>query len=423
MSTFTDNTPVFHTHLLSNGLQIIGQSMPDFESVAVSYYVRTGARDEQDLSIAGVSHFLEHMVFKGTQTLDWQQLKREFTKIGAEKNGFTSIESTIYYLRVVSEYLDRAVDLLSAMTTPLLDEHNFETEKEVIINEIARSEEQPQGHASRQMMHTYFGNHPLGNFVLGSRESIRGMRIEQMRDYWQRRYAANNLILSVAGKFDWDHLVGLAEQHSGHRHTGDAHRDVTSYEPPHPINNIMLDKKLKQQILMIAMPAVDAKDPDYYAAVLGASILGHSSGSRLYWNIRQKGLAQSTGSNIRAMEGAGIMLMEANTTPDKAPRVLKLLQTELDHLLNDGIQDDELRRAKEKWISSTVLNSESTYARMRALATDWQIEGRLISIEEEIARIEHVTTADVMRTLHRFPLREKQVITTLGPLSEKELLA
>jgi predicted Zn-dependent peptidase len=121
------------------------------------------------------------------------------------------------------------------------------------------------------------------------------------------------------------------------------------------------------------------------------------------------------------MEGAGIMFMEADTTPDQAPRVLKLLQAELDHLLNNGIQEDELRRAKDKWISSTVLNSESTYARMRALAFDWLIEGRLISIDEEIARIEHVTTADVMRTMCRFPLREKQVLTTLGPLSEDAL--
>jgi predicted Zn-dependent peptidase len=423
MSTSTANDPVYHTYRLSNGLQIIGQSMPDFESVAVSYFVRTGARDEQDLNIAGVSHFLEHMIFKGTQTLDWQQLKREFTRIGAEKNGFTSIESTVYYLRVLSEYLDRALDLLSAMMTPLLDEQDFETEKEVIINEIARSEEQPRRYASRQMLHTYFGNHPLGNFVLGSRESIREMRIEQMRDYWQRRYAANNLILSVAGMFDWDHLVDLSEQHFGDRHSGDASRDVTSYEPTHPINNILVDKKLKQQILMIAMPAVDVKDPDYYAAVLGAIILGHSGGSRLYWNIRQKGLAQSTGSSIWAMEGAGIMLIEANTTPDQAPRVLKLLQAELDHLLSNGIQEDELRRAKDKWISGTVLNSESTFARMRALASDWLIDGRLISIDEEIARIEQVTTANVMRTLCRFPLREKQVLTTLGPLREKELFA
>ncbi len=173
----------YHTHQLSNGLQIVSQSMPDFESVALCFYVRTGARDEADAWIAGISHFLEHMIFKGTKTLGWQELKQAFTRIGAEKNGFTSIDYTIYYFRVLGEYLDRAMELLSEMMVPRLDEHDFETEKEVIVNEIARSEEQPHSLAYRHMVHAYFGEHPLGNYVLGSRESIRSMRIEQMRDY------------------------------------------------------------------------------------------------------------------------------------------------------------------------------------------------------------------------------------------------
>ena len=170
--------PLYHTYQLSNGLQIVGQSMPDFESVALCFYVHTGARDEEDIHVSGIFHFLEHMIFKGTETLDWQQLKQEFTKIGAEKNGFTSVESIVYYLRVLGEYLDRALKLLSDMMVPRLDEHDFETEKEVIINEIARSEDLPRGFAYRRMMHAYFCKHPLGNYVLGSRESIRSMQLE-----------------------------------------------------------------------------------------------------------------------------------------------------------------------------------------------------------------------------------------------------
>src|SRR5713101_9299888 len=208
-----NNGTVFHTHRLSNGLQIVAQPMPDFESVAVSFYVRTGSRDEQDPSIAGVSHFLEHMVFKGTKTLDWQEITLAFNKIGAELNAFTSHEATVYYARVLGEYLDRAVELLSDMMYPRLAESDFETEKEVIVNEIARSEDQPYNLAYRRMMQTYFGNHPLGHDVLGSRESIRDMQIEWMRDYWNHRYAANNLILAIAGNFNWEHVVSLAEKH------------------------------------------------------------------------------------------------------------------------------------------------------------------------------------------------------------------
>src|SRR5947209_9894093 len=231
MTETTANGTVFHTHTLSNGLQIVGQPMPDFESVAVSYYVRTGSRDEPDPSIAGVSHFLEHMVFKGTKTLDWQEITLAFNKIGAELNAFTSHEATVYYARVLGEYLERAVELLSDMMYPRLVESDFETEKEVIINEIARSEDQPYNLAFRRMMQTYFGTHPLGHDVLGSRESIRNMRIEQMRDYWKRRYAANNIILAIAGNFHWEHVVSLADKHCANWQTGESGRQVSPYEP------------------------------------------------------------------------------------------------------------------------------------------------------------------------------------------------
>jgi predicted Zn-dependent peptidase len=423
MTETTANGTVFYTHRLNNGLQIVGQPMPDFESVAVSYYVHTGSRDEKDPDIAGVSHFLEHMVFKGTEKLDWQEITLAFNKIGAELNAFTSHESTVFYARVLGEYLDRAVELLSDMMYPRLAESDFEMEKEVIINEIARSEDQPYNLAYRRLIQTYFGDHPLGHDVLGTRESIRGMHIQQMRNYWQSRYAANNLVLSVAGNFDWQHIIELAEQHSNNWRTGNAGRDVAHYEPAQSINNIMIDEKLKQQIMLIAMPAVDVKDPDYYPAILGSSILGDSDGSRLYWNIHQRGLAESASAGVWAMEGTGIMLMEANSTPENAPGVLKLLRAELGNMLDEGIHEDELRRAKDKWISGIVLSSESTFSRMRSLASDWVTEGRLVSVEEEVERVEKVTAEDVMRAFHRFPMREKQVLTTLGPLSEQELLA
>ncbi len=417
------NGMVFHTHRLANGLQILGQPMPDFESAALSFYVCTGSRDEPDQSIAGVSHFLEHMVFKGTQTLDWQQITLEFSKIGAEINAGTSHESTVYYARVLGEYMERAFELLSDMMYPRLSESDFTTEKEVIVNEIARSEDQPYNRAVRRMMQVYFGEHPLGHDVLGSPESIRGMRIEQMRDYWNRRYAANNMILAVAGKFDWDLLVRLAEKHCADWRTGDAGRDVRPYQPARSLNEIILDKNLKQQILLLSMPAIDEKDPDRYAAELGVSILGDGDGSRLYWNVYQKGLAESASAFLWTMDGTGILIMEANSTPEQAPQVMKMLRDELDSLLADGIYEDELRRAKDKLISHMVLSSESTFARMRSLSADWVTEGRLVSVDEEVERVEKVTIEDVMRVLRRLPLREKQVLTTLGPLSEAELLA
>jgi predicted Zn-dependent peptidase len=308
------------------------------------------------------------------------------------------------------------------MMQPRLDENDFLTEKEVIINEIARSEDRPYGLAYRRMLKTYFGKHPLGNYVLGTRESIRALPIELMHHYWRQRYGASNLILSVAGNFDWEQLLSLAELHCGDWHRGENGRIYTPYTPEYAHQNIMVDPHLKQQILLITMPSLDLSDPDYYTAVLAANILGDREGSRLYWNIRQQGLAVSTGSTIRSMEDTGILLLEANTLPEQASIVRRMLLDELDLLVTQGVQEDELRRAKDKRIRDQVLSSESTYNRMRVLASDWVIEKRLLTLDEKIARIERVTSADIMRTLQRFPIQEKQVLTTLGPLNAEELL-
>ena len=230
------------------------------------------------------------------------------------------------------------------------------------------------------------------------------------------------MIQAVDGKFDWDQLVGLAEKYCSDWRTGEAGRVVRPYEPARSINDIIVDKNLKQQIMLISMPAVDEKDPDRYAAELGASILGDGDGSRLYWNIYQKGLAESASAFLWSMDGTGMLVMEANSTPEQAPQVMKMLHAELDSLLADGIYEDELRRAKDKMISHMVLSSESVSSRMRSLSNDWVVEGRLLTVDEEVERIEKVTKDDVMRVLRRLPLREKQVLTTLGPLDEAELL-
>jgi predicted Zn-dependent peptidase len=412
------------THRLANGLQIVGQVMPEFESVALSYAVRAGACDEHDPCLSGVSHFLEHMVFKGTATLDWQQLKQAFTRIGAQKNGSTSVGRTIYYLRVQAEYVDQAFRLLSEMMFPRLDARDFEQEKEVIINEIARSEDSPSNYARRQMMRTHFRTHPLGNDVLGSRESIRTMCIEQMRDYWEQRYGAGNMVLAVAGKFDWDHLVDVVEQTCGEWRAGIADRVVDYYEPPQATSTILVEECLKQQIMLLSMPmTTGAKDADAEVAELVASILGHPNGSRLYWRIRQKGLAQTARSTLWSLEGTGLLFLEAMTTPAQAPHVLRLLREEVEGLVRDGIDEQELRRAKDKRTTGIVLGAESTYGCMRKLSSDWMYEEHLYSMQEAIARVEQVTSEDVMRVLGRFPLREKQVLTTLGPLSERDLLS
>src|SRR5579875_985718 len=422
MTSILSADMMLHAHTLKNGLQIVGQPMPDYESVALAYYVHTGSRNEHEPGLFGISHFLEHMTLKGSQTMNWEQLSQEFQNIGAVVNAFTSYESTMYHARVISEYLDQAMILLSSLMHPRLDEHDFESEKEVIVNEIARAEEQPYKLVHRHMMQAYFGEHPLGHDVLGTRESIREMRLEQMRDYWQRRYVANNLILTIAGKFDWKQIVELAEEHCAHWRAGEVGHAREPYELPQSGTHITVNPKLNQQIVLIAMPSVNIYDHDYYAVQLACNALGKKD-SRLYWNIHQKGLVESISANIWAFEDSGILFVEANSSQQDAPQVLKLLYDELDNWLENGIEEGELRRSKNKWISSLVLDNESPFFRMRSLANDWVIESRLLSLDEEIERIETVTIQDIHRALGRFPMHAKRLLVSLGPLAKNDLLS
>lgn len=415
---------VLQMHRFANGLQIVGQSMPDAESVALAYYVPTGSRDEYGPSLEGISHFLEHMLFKGTATLDRHQLDQEFTRIGARRNGFTSIEMTFYYIQLLPEHLERGMELLSAMMYPRLLAQEFVDEKAVILNEIARAEDQPKSVALRHLLRAYFGEQPLGNNVLGTRESIRDLQLDQVRTYWQDRYVAQRVVLSIAGKFDWESFLHLAEGHTGEWQRGSSgagSRIICAYEPAHSGRRVVVDLHRQQQIVLLAMPFVARESPDYVAAQMAASILGRSTGSRLYWRLVHQGLAVSASASLWAFEGTGLLLLRADSTPANAREVVRLLQEALDQLVEAGPTEDEVQRATALWKSAFLLSAEHPYAQMRSQALDWLVEKRLVPLAEWSARIAQVTAEDVQRVLQRFPLREKQVLTAYGPLSKQEL--
>ncbi|MGZ3581552.1 MAG: M16 family metallopeptidase [Ktedonobacterales bacterium] len=405
------------THTLPNGLQILGQRMPDLESISVCFHVRTGSRDEHDPALYGVSHFLEHMVFKGTARRDAEQITLDFNKMGAEFNAFTSVEQTVYYARVLGDYLPDAVDLLSDMMRPRLDAQDFAMERNVILEEIARSEDVPTNQAYRKLLGTYFEGTSLSHEVLGTRQSIRELSVEQMRDYHARRYAANNLILAIAGNFDWERLVALAEEKCGAWTQGDAGRDAQPFLPGRSTSRVIVKPQQQQQIMLLAWPAVSEQDKDYYAAVLASMVLGDGTGSRLFWNIYQKGLAETAVASLSPFDHTGMMIAFVSTTPEHAPGVLELVRAELKSMQDDGVQEDELRRAKDKLVSRVVLDGESAYSRMQDLAYTWVVERRLRTIEEEMAEIERVTMEDVRRVLDRFPYTDRHVLLTYGPLN------
>jgi predicted Zn-dependent peptidase len=402
---------------LPNGLQILGQQMPDLESISLCFHVRTGSRDEYDPAVFGVSHFLEHMVFKGTKSRSADDITLEFNLMGAEFNAFTSVEQTVYYARVLGEYLPRAIDLLGDMMRPRLDPQDFDMERNVILEEIARSEDVPTSQAYRKLLQTYFRGYPLGHEVLGTRDSIRELRVEQMREYHERRYAANNMILAVAGNFEWQQLLALAAEKCGSWASGEEGRDAQEIVPAESLTRMLVKPQQKQQIVLLAWPSVSFQDKDLYAAQLAAMVVGDGTGSRLFWNVYQKGLAETAVASLSPFDNTGMMVAFISTTPDHAPAVLELVRAELRDVQENGVQDAELRRAKDKLVSRTVLDGESAFSRMQDLSYTWVAEHRLRTIEEEMEEIERVTMEDVRRVLDRFPYTDHQVLTAYGPLA------
>lgn len=242
-----------------------------------------------------------------------------------------------------------------------------------------------------------------------------------MRDYWRQRYSANNLILAVAGNFQWEQVLELAERFCANWPSGDAGRARQAYAPAAALTAICTKEKLQQEQILMAFPSLGLEDPDYYAMELACMVLGDGTGSRMFWNIHQKGLAEAAVAGLMALDGTGLVELYATTSPDNAPEVLRLMQSELKTLVKEGVQEDELRRAKDKLISQIVLGAEHTASRMQALPSTWLSEGKLKSAEDEVADVEAVTVEKIRETLARFPILDKLVVTAYGPLDEQAL--
>jgi predicted Zn-dependent peptidase len=242
-----------------------------------------------------------------------------------------------------------------------------------------------------------------------------------MRDYHTRRYTPNNMVLAIAGNFDWQAVLDLAGEKCGDWGSSEAGRETPEILPEKSVAQVIVKPGQQQQIVLLAWPSVSSQDKDLYAAQLAAMILGDGTGSRLFWNVYQKGLAETAVASLSPFDRTGMMVTFVSTTPDHAPGVLELVHAELKGMQDGAVQEDELRRAKDKLISHTVLDGESPFSRMQDLAYTWVAEHRLRTIEQEMEEIERVTQADIRRVLDRFPYTDRQVLLAYGPLEAAAL--
>src|SRR5262249_23940116 len=255
----------FHSHVLKNGLRIIGETSPSARSVALGFFVRTGSRDEGP-TVAGVTHFLEHMVFKGTPNRSAFDVNRDFDSIGAHYNAFTSEENTVFYAAILPEYIPQAVDILADILRPSLRVKDFEMEKNVIIEEIGMYEDQPTWSAYDHAKRIYFANHPLGNSILGTAESIRALTRDQMRAYFKRRYIPGNITVVAAGNFSLKQLVELVEQHYGGWAKGEAQPAPLQETSGSGAFQLLTKPKVTQEHVILMAGGPPADSPLKYAA-------------------------------------------------------------------------------------------------------------------------------------------------------------
>jgi predicted Zn-dependent peptidase len=406
----------FHHHVLSNGLTLIGETSPSARSVAVGFFVRTGARDETP-ELSGVSHFLEHMVFKGTPHRSSFDVNRDFDRIGASYNAFTSEENTVFYAAILPEYLPKAVDILADILRPSLRGDDFDMEKNVIIEEIGMYDDQPMWCAYDHAKKTFFADHPLGNSVLGTKESVGGLTCERMQAYYDRRYVAPNITLSIAGNFAWPDIVALAERHCGGWPKGSAGRQGIRPAPFTQSQQAMSKSKVAQEHVLVLSPGPGASDRLRYAADTLAMIIGDDSGSRYHWALVDPGLVESADMSFHDYDGAGAYFTSFSCEPDNTADNLAIVRNILRQVQAEGVTAEELTQAKSKILSRVVRGSERPMGRMQALGMAWTYLRKYRSVDDELVSYEAVGLADIRALLDRYPF-ERLSVFALGPLEQ-----
>ena len=407
----------FLQHTLPNGLEIVVERNAAAYSTALGFFVKAGSRDEDD-SLAGVSHFLEHMAFKGTPTRSAEDVNREFDEMGAHYNAFTNEENTAYYATVLPEHQDWATQLLADILRPSLREDDFDTEKQVIIEEIRMYDDQPPFGADDQCRALYYGRHPLGRSVLGTVESVEGLSVAAMREYHRRRYSPGNIVLAGAGRVDFDGLVAQAERCCA-EWPAEANGRKTASAVANTAFRALHKEIAAQQYFLRLSAAPAAEDDDRYAAKLLATVLGDDSGSRLYWELVDPGLAEHASLGHSEHKDAGVMMTYMVCNPDRAVENIRRVIDLFRRAEAEGISGDELEQAKNKVRSRIVLGAERPRGRLFSVAGNWIYRRQHRPVELDLDIVSSIALDDLSAVLAKYPLTRAASVT-IGPLAGLE---
>lgn len=385
---------------LKNGLRIIGERIPHFRSVSVGFWVGSGSQYETP-DEAGLSHFLEHMVFKGTQKRTTRQIAEEMDKVGGQLNAFTSKECTCFYAKVVDEHLPLAMDVLSDLVTaPIFDPAELEKEKGVVIEEINMSADDPEDSVHELLMLANYGDQPVARPILGTEEKIAAYSSEDLRAYWKKMYRPQNTVLALAGNYDWNAVVALAEKLLD-KWSPDAFESRACTTNPVPVTLLTKEKDIEQIHICLGFPALPIGDERSYELSLFNSVFGGAMSSRLFQKIREeRGAAYTVYSYPNAYTDSGMLSVYAGTNPDAAEEVYGLLLGEAKKLSSEGMTRDEFMMAREQLKSGYILGLESTSARMQSLGRRLLLLGNTRTETEVIDRVNAIDFDSTNALMH-----------------------
>lgn len=414
-SLFSPMPVTFRHATLSNGLQIVAETDPKAHTAAVGFFVKTGARDE-DSAVMGVSHFLEHMMFKGTARRTADQVNHEFDAMGAKANAYTSGEMTAFYASVLPEMLPKATDLLADMMRPALRDEDFNTEKGVILEEIAMYADEPIWVLHDAMGEQHFMNQPLGHRVLGTTQTITDLRAEQMRAYFQSRYSADNTIVALTGKVDFEAAVAHLDKLCGHWQRTDARRVYPSGTGVHAKPGMSFeveDDKVTRAYRLMTCPGPASDDPARYAAFVAAQILGDDGNSRLHWSLVETGIADEAEASFEPMDKVGLFRVLVATDAEKLEAAWQIANKQMADL-SASLTEKDVEMVRSKVATGIVVAGERPEGRMHRLGRQYLYLGAYSSLDEELARVNAVTVAQVRELLAKYPLAG-----TVGTLKPK----
>lgn len=405
-SQFVDRT-------LDNGLRVIVEVMPHVQSAAAGFLVRTGARDEVP-QLAGVSHFLEHMCFKGTPKRNWHQITIDFDNMGSTYNAYTSKERTVYFGWVRVEDLDRQIELLADMMQSSIPREEFEMEKKVILEEIAMSADQIDRCAYDLIHARIYDGHALAWPVLGTTESISRLTRDELHGYFAERYHPANMILLIAGNVNPDDAINMAQKYCGQWRAMTPRPERKAPPAVRPGACCRVFDRFKQQAIALAMPAPSATDPDRENADVLASIIGGHN-SRFFWNIIQEGVAPHVAAGRLDYCDAAMMIAFGFCEPERADELLAAMRSEMKKVADQGVTQDEVQRVKNRTRTGLTTEAEAPYYRLMQLIQDMDTVGKPRDVAERLAAVEAVTPDSIRDYMRKWPIDGQGWLTSLGP--------